>query len=258
MTTSDQSTAGAFASASPAHADAPYSSSRPVAGALHTLVLLAILGTWAYFGRLNAIHMRAEAHPNHLFLYGKTLLFEWVVFAYIVFGVRRHGVSLREVIGPRWTKASEILRDVGIAAAFELCALLVLGFVGRLLQAGSNVQNVRFMAPAGGLELAVWLMLSITAGICEETIFRGYLQRQFTGWTRNVVAGVLVSGALFGAAHIYQGGKQAIIIGVYGTMFGALAAFRRSLKPGMMAHAFQDSAAGVAMILAAKYKLGVM
>jgi hypothetical protein len=213
------------------------------------------MGVWAYFGRLNAIHMRAETNPNHLFLYGKTLVFEWIVFAYIIFGVRRRGVSLPDLIGPRWAKKREVFRDLWIAATFELCALIFLGIVGRLLHAGSNAQNVRFMAPAGALELCVWLMLSLTAGICEETIFRGYLQRQFVSWTRNAVAGILISGALFGVAHIYQGGKQAIIIGVYGAMFGALAAFRRSLKPGIIAHAFQDSAAGVALILAAKYKL---
>jgi len=112
---------------------------------------------------------------------------------------------------------------------------------------------MQFMMPVGALELAVWLLLSLTAGICEETIFRGYFQRQFISWTGNTIVGIVISAALFGAAHIYQGWKQTIVIGVFGAMYGTLAVIRRSLKPGMMAHAFQDSAAGIALMLAAKY-----
>jgi hypothetical protein len=110
-----------------------------------------------------------------------------------------------------------------------------------------------FMMPATALELVVWLMLSLTAGICEETIFRGYFQRQFIGWTGSTVVGIVLSAAIFGAGHIYQGRKQTIVIGVLGAMFGALAVMRRSLKPGMIAHSFQDSAARVGLMLAAKY-----
>jgi uncharacterized protein len=36
-----------------------------------------------------------------------------------------------------------------------------------------------------------------------------------------------------------------LLIGVYGIMFGVLAHFRRSLRPGMMAHAFHDTFTGV-------------
>jgi Type II CAAX prenyl endopeptidase Rce1-like len=31
----------------------------------------------------------------------------------------------------------------------------------------------------GATEITFWIVLSVTAGICEETVFRGYLQRQF-------------------------------------------------------------------------------
>src|SRR5947209_2187974 len=31
----------------------------------------------------------------------------------------------------------------------------------------------------GGTEITFWIVLSVTAGICEETVFRSYLQRQF-------------------------------------------------------------------------------
>jgi len=199
--------------------------------------------------------MRAQAAPNRMLLYFPTLAMEWSVFGYIVWDVRKRGISLRELVGPHWSKGTENLIDLGIAAAFELAALIVLGAIGHLLHTESSAKSMQFMMPARTLELCVWLLLSLTAGICEETIFRGYFQRQFIGWTGNTVAGIVISAAIFGAAHMYQGWKQTIVIAVFGAMFGTLAVLRRSLKPGMMAHSFQDSAAGIALMLAAKYGL---
>ena len=219
--------------------------SAPIASALHTIALIAFLAVWAYFGRERAIHMRAQTSPNHLLMYLPTLAMEWSVFGYIVWGVRKRGISLRELVGPRWSKGKENLKDLGIAAVFELVAVIVLGGIAHLLRVDPQGQSMRFMMPVGTLELLVWVLLSLTAGICEETVFRGYFQRQFIGWTGNTTVAILISAVLFGAGHIYQGWKQTIVIAVFGAMFGTLAVIRRSLKPGMMAHSFQDAAAGI-------------
>jgi membrane protease YdiL (CAAX protease family) len=99
--------------------------------------------------------------------------------------------------------------------------------------------------PHRGIELTLWTALSVTAGICEETIFRGYLQRQFMALTKSAPDGILLSAATFGAAHAYQGLRMVILIGLYGAMFGILACWRGSVHPGMIAHAWQDSLNGV-------------
>lgn len=228
----------------------------PVASAMHTLGLLIFLTAWAYLGRLQAIHMRAQAVPNRLQMYLPTLAAEWIFFGYVVYGVRRHGMKLRDLIGAKWKTAGEFGLDVAIAAGFWLTSLVILTIVARLLRAGSAAEDIKFMMPQGAFEIVLWVALSITAGICEETIFRGYLQRQFSAWTRNVWVGVIISAVLFGAGHIYQGAKRAIVIAVFGAMFGILAAMRHSLKPGMMAHGWQDSIAGIGMAIAAKFKSG--
>jgi membrane protease YdiL (CAAX protease family) len=104
---------------------------------------------------------------------------------------------------------------------------------------------VKQLIPQTPLEIAVYLLVTLTAGICEETIFRGYLQRQFTFLTGSVAAGALIQGIVFGLAHAYQGWKMILIIAVYGCMFGALALWRRSLRPGIIAHFLQDSISGI-------------
>jgi len=79
----------------------------------------------------------------------------------------------------------------------------------------------------------------------EETIFRGYLQRQFIALTRSVPVGILLSAAGFGAVHAYQGFRSVVLIGIFGAMFGLLAHWRRSIRPGIIAHAWHDALIGV-------------
>jgi Type II CAAX prenyl endopeptidase Rce1-like len=63
--------------------------------------------------------------------------------------------------------------------------------------------------------------------------------------TKSAPAGILLSGATFGIAHAYQGFRMVILISLYGAMFGMLAHWRGSVRPGMIAHAWQDSLNGV-------------
>jgi hypothetical protein len=102
----------------------------------------------------------------------------------------------------------------------------------------------RLLAPQGVLESVLWVALAITAGICEETIFRGYLQRQFVAWTHSAPVGVILSAALFGAGHVYQGARATVVIGVYGLMW-ILAEVRQNLRPGMITHAWHDAITGL-------------
>ena len=67
--------------------------------------------------------------------------------------------------------------------------------------------------------------------------------------TKSAPAGILLSAATFGAAHAYQGFRMTILIAVYGAMFGILAYWRGSIRPGMIAHTWQDTLNGVLAML---------
>jgi membrane protease YdiL (CAAX protease family) len=159
--------------------------------------------------------------------------------------MRRHGASISLVLGNRWQSARHLLRDIGIAAGFWLISAGLLALVARLLHIESNASNVQFMLPRKPIEYVLWVALAVTAGICEEAIFRGYLQHQFIAVTRNAAAGIVLSSAAFGLAHAYEGSQMIVLIGVYGLMFGILAHWRGSVRPGMIAHAWQDSFSGI-------------
>jgi membrane protease YdiL (CAAX protease family) len=216
-----------------------------IASPVHTILVLVALGAWAVWGKFLADQMRAAVNPDRVKLYASTLGFELLMFALVILGVRLHGSSLSVVLGDRWQSVRQVLRDIGIAAAFWIASGLLLVLLSKLLRADGMGRNMQFLLPQGRMQMAMWIALSITAGICEETIFRGYLQRQFIALMKNAPAGIVLSAAAFGAAHAYQGLRMVVLIGLYGAMFGILAHWRKSVRPGMIAHAWQDSFSGV-------------
>ena len=215
-----------------------------VASSIHLILVLAAIGGWAIAHKIFTDQLSATANPNRVHFYVLTLLYEWLLFVLVVVGVRRSGASALMVLGEHWHSGRQLLRDIGIAVGFWIVAVILLSIFGWLLRTAALGRNVS-MLPHGGIELTLWIALSVTAGICEETIFRGYLQRQFMALTQSAPAGILLSAAAFGAAHAYQGFRMVILIGLYGGMFGILAYWRGSARPGMIAHAWNDSWNGV-------------
>ena len=215
-----------------------------VAGTIHTIAVLVVLAGWALFAKIMTAHQSTAANHSPVRPYLITILLEWFIFAVTLAGVHHYGAPLRTVLGDRWRSAGRLFRDIGIALAFWLVSQGVLYVVGRLLHVVQD-PKMAAMFPHGAIQIALWVALSVTAGICEETIFRGYLQTQFMALTKNAPAGILLSAAAFGAAHAYQGLRMTILIAVFGAMFGILAHWRRSIRPGMIAHAWQDSVSGI-------------
>jgi CAAX protease family protein len=219
-----------------------------VASPIHTILVLAALGGWAFWHKTSVDQLSAAANPNRVRFYLGILFFEWLLFVLVVAGVRLSGASILVVLGDHWHSLRQVLRDIGIALGFWIVAAMLLWVFGWLLRIAALGRNVS-MLPQGGIELTFWIALSVTAGICEETIFRGYLQRQFMALTKSAPAGILLSAAVFGAAHAYQGFRMVILIALYGAMGGILAYWRGSVRPGMIAHVWQDSLNGVVAIV---------
>lgn len=167
-------------------------------------------------------------------------------------------MSLREVIGGRWQRFEDFLLDVAVAFGFWMLsygALIGLALAMHVANPGAiddGKKTIQLLAPHGGLELGVWIVMSVVAGFVEEIVFRGYFQRQFSTLLRNGWIGMFASAAIFGLSHAYEGRQRMLLIFVYGAMFGTLAILRKSLRPGMMAHAWHDSFEGILLVIADK------
>jgi uncharacterized protein len=215
-----------------------------IAAPLHTFLVLAAQVVLAVRGLLRVDQVREMVNPNRAAMYERTILTEWLLFALMILGVWLHGSSLLTVLGDRWRSALAVLKDIGIAAAFWIVSTGVLSILGAHSHSGAPDRAVQFLLPQGRFEMFLWIGLSITAGICEEAIFRGYYQTQFMALTKSAPIGILLSAVAFGAAHSYQGLGGAIRIGLQGLLLGILANWRRSVRPGMIAHAWGDIFAG--------------
>jgi membrane protease YdiL (CAAX protease family) len=229
-------TAVAASAASPGH----YAR---IASPLHTILVLAVQGGLAVGTMVRLGHMGAAANVDRVQLYERTLMSEWFMFALVLVGVWWSGSPLAAVLGDRWRSAREVLRDAGIGVAFLFVPVMLGAIFGG--HGAAPDRAVQFLFPHGGAEIAVWIFLSVTAGICEEALFRGYLQRQFMALTKSASLGIILSAAVFGMSHAYQGLSHAIQIGVLGAASGILAHWRKSVRPGMFAHALQDIMGGL-------------
>jgi hypothetical protein len=190
--------------------------------------------------------------------YGITIGFELFLLLLVWVGLRLKGVKLRELIGGRWETPEDFLLDVAIAVGFCVAALVILAIWSKALRMGgpSQVNEVKRLAdmlgPQSAVSMAFFVLVSSTAGLVEEILFRGYLQRQIGALTGNIYAGLIGSAILFGAGHGYEGTRRMVLIAVLGAMFGVLALLRKSLRPGMIAHGLFDSLQGVLLWLVRK------
>jgi CAAX protease family protein len=231
----------------------------PIAPMWHTWLIIALILGNSFLGSSKLDKAGGGGHGSRLLLYAGTFITELVLFLLIWFGIRLRGVRMRDLIGGRWKRVEDFLLDIGLAIGFWIVSLLLLfglrlalGLIDLHNMAKSTDDAVRVLgglAPHSYFEAGAFVFLSISAGLFEEIIFRGYLQRQGQALLRNTALGIIFSGIIFGLAHGYQGGRLMVVIAVFGIFFGILAHLRKSLRPGMMAHAFQDSLAGMALFL---------
>lgn len=96
------------------------------------------------------------------------------------------------------------------------------------------MQAMRFMLPVSKMERHWWLLLSVSAGVCEELVYRGFLLeflrgRLAGGPQLGLTAAWLLSSIAFGTAHLYQGGAGIIRTTVVGLLLGMLAILTGSL-----------------------------
>ena len=170
---------------------------------------------------------------------------EWGLFYYVWgVGLRRAGVKARDIVGGRWSGLRDVLSDAALALGLLAVWMIVQMALSRLLGAG-QAASVKSLLPRGPAEVALWIPLSASAGFCEEFVFRGYFQRQFEAFTRSRWIALVLQAVLFGVSHGYQGTQACLKIAIFGVLFGLLALWRKSLRPGMLAHALTDISAGI-------------
>jgi len=212
-----------------------------IAPVWHTIVLVAFL----CIPLISGFIVQHQKTPNNqifashsvvmMRFYIPVIIYEWFLVLLVWFGIRGRGMTVRKLIGGRWSNAKDIAVDIGLGLLMVITMLIVGAALGWVLGPG-HAKATTVILPQGGIELAVWLLVSFTAGVVEEFVCRGYLQTQLAGMGLPVTAAIFAQAVIFSIGHIYEGVNAVIVITVYAVLFGLLAWWRKSLRPGMIGH----------------------
>lgn len=99
------------------------------------------------------------------------------------------------------------------------------------------------LLPHTSAERRGFVFVSLTAGICEEVLFRGFVMWYCAAFTGPVVA-VALSSLLFGFGHLYLGPSHILRSGLVGLLLAGIVIAGGSLWPAIVLHATVDLVAG--------------
>jgi membrane protease YdiL (CAAX protease family) len=156
-----------------------------------------------------------------------------------------------------WVRGDRPWRDLGLAApegiGFWIIAVLAIaGTVFLLPQGHAVVRDPELQAqvrakfgrtealiPRSPREAAVFHGLSLTAGVCEELLYRGFLTWYFARYI-SIDAAFLAAPLVFGLGHAYQGPKGILLTAMIGIVMSAMYYVGGSVWVPMAFHAFFD------------------
>jgi membrane protease YdiL (CAAX protease family) len=185
---------------------------------------------------------------ERLSLYASTIAFQWVAAGVVAWRAWARGLTL-DALGLVVHGGWRIL-IAAIVGAATLGGLqwLNLRRMGRSL--GKAREFMRILAnrilPQAPLELLIFLALAVTAGLCEEFLYRGFAMAALKRAGLPAWGVVLLSSVLFGLAHLYQGRGGLVSTLVIGTVFGTARIAYDGLAPVMAWHFAVDAVAGLA------------
>lgn len=135
------------------------------------------------------------------------------------------------------------VNTVALAAVLTLAGIAVL-FTFKF--AGVKEPDiVRQLMPVTRRDRILFAGVSITAGVCEEIVFRGFLIYVLHTATGSMWLALLLSSGAFGIAHAYQQPVGALRAGLLGLILAAPLVLTGSLLPSIIAHALVDILSGL-------------
>ncbi len=106
----------------------------------------------------------------------------------------------------------------------------------------AQLGGARLLLPTTELERWWSVGIALSAGVWEELAYRGLLaevvRTAAPSWAWLPVA--LVTGTVFGLAHLYQGARGVVLTGLLGVALSSIVASTGSLLPAMVVHALID------------------
>jgi membrane protease YdiL (CAAX protease family) len=213
------------------------------------LIFLGIIAPLLGYRRVRRLmQSSAITTMDRLALYASTIAFQWLVVALILWRAAAHGIRPLAlgvaVPSPELTATISIVL-AGLAFANQLFGIRRL--TARPLELKGTVPQLAMkIFPQNDIERLVFIALAVTVALCEELMYRGFVQRVFDDWAGTaVLAGIFGSALFFALAHLYQGRRGLASTFVVGVIFASVRAWTGSLVPTVAAHFVADLTIGL-------------
>lgn len=219
------------------------------------VVLFVVVATFVehswFWPRFRAGVAAGEADAR-IWGYRRVIVAQWA-FAVAIAAIWRHydrslaDLALTAPTGWRLIASGVVVALTVAFGFYQLAAIRKM----RAARPGRNrpkLGALAFILPHTRTEHRWFLLLSLTAGICEEVTYRGYLVwflRPSLGPVGAYV-GVVV---LFGIGHLYQGRQAATRATMIGAVMTGVVALTGWLIPVMIIHTLIDAGSGTAAYL---------
>jgi uncharacterized protein len=210
---------------------------------------LAVILPWR--GRAKMKKLLAMPHVStmeRLTLYASTIAFQWLAAAVVAWRALAHGYTSAQLglaIGSDARILTASLVGAVVIGAFQWFSLRRVARVP-IKRRGLLVAIAQRIFPQSTIEFLPYLALAITAGLCEEFLYRGFSIAVLARVGLPVWAVVILSSMLFGLAHLYQGRGGAVATLLVGTVLGIARIAYDSLIPVIVWHTVLDVVAGIA------------
>jgi membrane protease YdiL (CAAX protease family) len=211
--------------------------------------VLGVIVPWRGRKRLQQLLAKSRVEPGErLSLYLSTIAFQWIAAAVAAWRAWAHGYTAAQL-------------GLALPGRFRLFAITVCGAIAivtlqwlnlrRMGRSGSPLRGplqalAEHILPQSPTELIPFMALALTAGICEEFLYRGFAMAAISRAGLPSAVVILLSSVLFGLAHLYQGRAGFFSTMVLGILFGVSRAALSSLLPVIAWHVGIDVVAGVA------------
>jgi membrane protease YdiL (CAAX protease family) len=210
--------------------------------------VLGVILPWR--GRARMKKLLAMPHVGtmeRLVLYAATIGFQWIAVAIVAWRAWAHGYTAKELGLAIYNEGRIAIASIVGALTIAAIQSLNLRRMSRIpVEKRGNLQAIaERILPQSTMELLPFLALAITAGLCEEFLYRGFAMAVLArlgspGWLA-----VLLSSILFGLAHLYQGRGGFISTMVIGGVLGTGRIVYDSLIPVIFWHSAVDVVAGI-------------
>lgn len=219
---------------------------QPRIGAVPALLLFIVLFVGVYW----AVHvLSAQLAPffrletlreKGAYKASVSVVLDWAAFGAMLLVLRLRGQTLRDI---GWRKP-------GSLAGWLTAAVVAVAYVG--FTSLGPLKNAPMLTDWSFYRIGLAVSVGLTAGICEEAMFRGFVMTAARDTGAATWLQILLAAVLFGLGHVGWGGMgsgfsigAAIGAMISTTFLGAMLAGvyvlgRRSLMPAIAAHAAID------------------